>query len=122
MSIKKLNKHRRHAQVRKWANKRREEIFNMFNNKCNNCPATTELTIHHKEYKIGYEFVEVLCNKCHRKFHKKELKKKLILYFINELKKYNKKDSVEFVINRLQKQFDNILVQIIPETYKIDGL
>ncbi len=120
MTIKKLNRHKQHAQVRKWAKRHRDEIHEKFDNKCNQCDSIKDLTIHHKKYEIGMENVEILCNKCHRKFHKKELKKKLLIHTLEDTEKYGKGITMEKYIENLKKRIEDIKVDVI--FYKIDGL
>ena len=111
--------------IRLWAKNHKFEILERFNNRCNKCGTKENLTIHHKEYEIGFEFVGVLCNKHHRKLHAKETKKKFLLLFMKDLDKFRKNNYMLSLADYradLQKRFDDIKIKIIPHIEEINGL
>lgn len=121
MTIKKESRHKRHENIRKWAKKHSEEIYDLYECKCHNCGTINHLTIHHKQYKIGLQYVELLCNDCHREFHRKELKKKLLIIYLKETEKYPEYLNLQEFKEILTAKIDSIRVDIIEDT-PIDGL
>lgn len=122
MSIPYTSKHKLHREIRKWADRNREEILERFENKCVKCGATGKLTIHHKEYKEGFEFVEVLCGKCHREFHRRETRKKLLLIILKDIERYECSTLLGDYYGDVKERFDAIEINIVPDTEFIDGL
>lgn len=110
----------RQRQIRNWAKKHKEEVYDVLGRVCNKCGTADDLTIHHKEYEVGLEFLEILCQKCHRKFHDKETKKRLLMLTMDEIKKFSKSDSIMDLEKWLQERINNIKVKIIPNI-KMDG-
>ncbi|KKN69642.1 hypothetical protein LCGC14_0439450 [marine sediment metagenome] len=106
--------------VRNWARRHQEQVYEALGRFCKDCKATDDLTIHHKEYKTGLEFLEVLCNRCHRSFHEKETRKRLLTYVLEEVEKFEKSDSVEDLKLWLIEKINKIPVKIIPNII-LDG-
>lgn len=121
--IKPTNRRKEQRRIRRWAKDHQEEIYEALGRFCNEekCKTTDDLTIHHKEYKKGLKYVEILCNKCHRSFHDKEMKKKLLIICMKEINSFNESDKISDLKIWLQKKIDDIKVDIIPNL-KIDGL
>jgi len=95
---------REHEQVRKWAKSHKAEIFAAHGQQCEKCGehSLSKLTFHHKEYKIGVEYVQVLCNKCHRAFHDLELRKKMLIFILHDFKVNNVSNDI--TIGQYKKQ------------------
>jgi len=121
MSIKKMQRHKKHRACRRWALEHQEEIMAKFENKCADCGRTNDLTIHHTKYENGFDNVKVLCNKCHRIFHIKELKKKLLMFVLDDLNKTNI-ETLEEYKEDLTKRIDAIDVDVMFDLKEIDGL
>lgn len=119
MTINKTIRQKEQRLVRKWGEKNRKEILDLFNNQCNQCKSKEELTIHHNQYKIGFDFVEVLCNKCHRRFHRLETKKRLLTLFLEDISKF--KGTIEEYRLNLRNRISQIPVELI-KGIKVDGL
>lgn len=68
-----------HLQSQYWLNIRRIKLREA-KNKCQCCPATTHLQVHHLSYEfVGYErralwTLAVLCESCHHEIHENDLK------------------------------------------------
>ena len=106
--------------VRNWGRKNRAKIYNALGEFCNKCKATDDLTIHHNEYQIGLEFVEVLCHRCHKSFHVKETRKRLLTCVLEEVEEFDKGDSIEELKIWLIEKINKIPVKLIPHI-KFDG-
>lgn len=119
MTIEKTNRHKKHREIRKWAERHKEEIFEKLGKKCNKCGTTEDLTIHHKQYETGIENLEILCNKHHREFHKLETKKRLLTIFLGDVCSF--KGSLEDYKKSLKERINKIPVDLI-KGIKIDGL
>jgi hypothetical protein len=80
-----------HEKIRKWAKAHKEEIYAKYGKQCQKCGEhnISKLTFHHKQYIIGLEYIEVLCNKCHREFHDLELRKKMLIFILHDFKSNN---------------------------------
>lgn len=121
MTIRKTERNRKHKQVRQWASKHKEQIYQNGDNKCVECKTSEDLTIHHKQYIVGYEFVELRCNKCHRNFHRRELRKRLLTVMLHDAKKYKDFVTLELYIKDLEHRIKQIPVEMI-EGLDIEGL
>jgi len=119
--IKVTKRNAKHNEVRKWAKKKKKEIFERANNKCDKCGTEEDLSIHHLEYKKGYEYLQVLCNRCHRRFHNKELQKKLQIYYYNELCRQNEDMSIKELKDELKQKIESNPLKIITPL-KLDGI
>lgn len=123
------NRHKYQKKIRAWAKENKELIFDTLGRKCAKCPEIdiNNLEIHHKEYKEGIEYVEVLCYKCHDEFHAKELRLRLM----SMMKSNAERSRDEFGAITIQDYIDGLNRQIkkmekegiyIIENLKIDGL
>lgn len=56
--------------ISRWAQHRKEAIYDLFDHKCSLCGYNKKLQIHHKQYEIGYHAVTLLCKECHLKEHR----------------------------------------------------
>ena len=109
--------------IRKWANKNSEKVYDTLGRFCNKCKTTESLSIHHKEYKPGIEFLEILCQRCHRNFHNLETKKRLLICTLDEIELFQEiktTDSLEKFREWLIRKIDAIPVKVIPDL-EIDG-
>lgn len=123
--IKKTKRWKVQREIRRWANKHSEEVYEALGRICNNqkCRATDDLTIHHKEYKKGIEYLEILCNRCHKKFHKQETAKRLLIYAMEEIEEFQNlhdTDSIVKLKEWLNDKINKIPVDIIPDL-QMDG-
>ena len=105
--------------VKRWATRNKEKVYDELGRFCNECKTSEDLSIHHKEYREGIKYLEVLCQKCHRDFHDKEMRKRLLIECLNEVKKF-KGYSVKDLKEWLKEKIDAIPVKVIPNL-KIDG-
>lgn len=112
--LKKTQKH-----VRRWGVKHKDMIFRELGQQCFYCGQNNvdKLEIHHKEYKIGTEYVEILCQKCHHEFHRKEFLKRLLMIMKKNAQKSSEKYGIKTLdeyIKNLDKEINKIKVNIIP--------
>ena len=117
--INKKIRHKTQRTIKRWAERHKEEIYDKLGRVCNKCRVTEDLSIHHKEYKKDLKYLEILCQKCHRDFHEKETRKRLLIYCLEEVKKF-KGYSVKDLKEWLREKRDAIPVKIIPNI-KMDG-
>lgn len=58
----------------------RAQALTHYGRKCNRCPATSHLQVHHNQYRniydVGIDDLEILCGKCHQNHHDKPRTKK----------------------------------------------
>lgn len=120
--IKKTSRQKWRNEVRRWALDKKEEIYNNFDNKCHICKLPHHLTIHHLEYKKEIKCVQVLCSKCHREYHNKELLKKLLLFILEDLKRYDDNTKIMEYKRDLQKRAESIEVNVLLDLKELDGL
>lgn len=73
---------------------KRKTVFAARGRKCERCPSTKVLQIHHKNYDSLYnerlEDLEILCLVCHKKEHKKKPKPKRVNTKIKKINKMRK--------------------------------
>ena len=119
MTIKRNSRQREQRSIRRWAKKHLEEIYRKLGQQCYDCGTRESLTIHHKQYKIGYEFVEILCDKCHKKFHRFETQKRMLTIFLSDIEEFE--GDIEKYKDNLRERIEEIKVDLI-EGLIIDGL
>ena len=118
--IKETNKKKEHRIIRKWAIAKQKEIFEKSGNKCQECSTDKDLTIHHEEYKKGFQYVKVLCNRCHRNHHELETRKIVLTNFYSEICKENENLTLKEYKQILKDKIDKIPIKVNPD-FKIDG-
>lgn len=122
--IEKISRHKKQRDIRQWANRHSEDVYKKLGRICNDCKSVENLTIHHKEYIKGIEYLEILCQTCHRSFHNKELKKRLLHCVLDEIENFEhifaNSDSLIKFKEWILKRANKIPVKIIPNM-KIDG-
>jgi len=118
--IEKTLKQREIRSIRKWARKHQEEVYNKLGRKCAKCGSVTQLTIHHKQYEKDINCLEILCSKCHREFHKLELKKRILCMLVDKICDSDRTNLKEFKED-LIKEIDDIPVEFI-KGIRLDGI
>lgn len=105
-------------EVRRWAKQHKLEIFEHHGKSCKKCGWLNErdLEIHHKEYKIGIDYVEVLCHRCHDEFHKQEFRLKLMGLMLKNAEKSKNK----FKVTTMEEYINNLNKEI--QRFKDDGI
>lgn len=124
--IKKSNRFKEIAKIRRWATENKEEIFSKLGRKCTKCGEDNieKITIHHQKYEKNMDCLRIWCNRCHREYHDLEMKKRLIhimLSTVTSFKGESKSDSIEDLKEFLRRRFEDVKVPMM-EGVKIDGL
>ena len=83
--------------IRQWAKEHRKEIFDAFGHKCAICNKKKDIEIHHKEYKVGIEYLQLLCRKHHSEFHRKEFRLRLLDIMKRQAIKSKEKNNTETI-------------------------